>query len=257
MCGTIPLLLRARFLTSPVGRTSDQDWDPTPCRGLTMVTFKEQLGTEWKEDIGEVRSLSDHVHCSQNSLWVSGSLRWSWGVDGLSSSAWQICGGEGQMGVVSAASPSSAHRGWAAGAASPPLGPGPGTSRQNPWRSKCTGLALALAGSPGSGHCTVGSGVWSAGSPCGGSGDREVPVSTPQGFPPASLLDAVGNEEVGILSLIQQKHGPQVAHSLVCESGGGDQLQAFHLQGKGRGPGKAQAETKGTCPPGSTCLMPG
>lgn len=38
---------------------------------------------------------------------------------------------------------------------------------------------------------------------------------------------------MGVLPLIQQKHGPQVAHPLVCESGGGDQFQALHLQGGG------------------------
>lgn len=51
--------------------------------------------------------------------------------------------------------PSSAHRGWAAGAASPPQWRGLGTSQRSPWRSECTGPDLELLGSLGSGHCRV------------------------------------------------------------------------------------------------------
>lgn len=40
--------------------------------GLTMVAFMKQVDTGWEEDVGELRDLPDHVHCSQNSLQGSG-----------------------------------------------------------------------------------------------------------------------------------------------------------------------------------------
>lgn len=60
-------------------------------------------------------------------------------------------------------------------------------------------------------------------------GSPQFPTLPSPWFQKLSLLDAVGDEQVGILPLIQQKHGPQVAHPLVYEPGGGDQFQALHL----------------------------
>lgn len=42
---------------------------------LTMVALVKQFGTRWEEDVGELRFLPDHVHCSQNSLQKFKGLR--------------------------------------------------------------------------------------------------------------------------------------------------------------------------------------
>lgn len=87
--------------------------------------------------------------------------------------------------------------------------------------------------------------VLKAGSP---PGSLQSPLSQRPDFKrprTLSLLDAVGNQQVGIVPLIQQKHGPKVAHPLVCESGGGDQFQALHLWGRKEADEEGQCETTG------------
>ena len=85
-------------------------------------------------------------------------LREGWGLPGWNPPPLS-CGRQDSLcrskSLEPAVSPSCAHRGWAAGAASPPPGPSPGTSQQNPWRSVCTRLGLGQPQSPGSGHCRV------------------------------------------------------------------------------------------------------
>lgn len=111
-----------------------------------------------------------------------------------------------------ALSPSSARRGFAPGAVSPPPWPGPGTSQRSPWCSECTGPGLARPEYPGSGHCRVSGGR--SGEPpalpvptAGSTLEFPVPPSPisliPSSSQKLSLLDAVGNEQVGILPLIQ------------------------------------------------------
>lgn len=56
----------------PLAIDETRDGEPN---GLTMVAFVKQFGTGWKEDIGELRDLSDYVHCSQNSLQRLGAQR--------------------------------------------------------------------------------------------------------------------------------------------------------------------------------------
>lgn len=119
---------------------------------LTMMTLTKQFGTRWEEDAGELRVLPDHVHCSQNSLQKS---RASERATKLESTPLPH-GGTSSGEVTAHISPSSAHRDWAAEAAFPPQGLGPGTSQQSPWYSEYTGPGLELAGSLGSGHCKVG-----------------------------------------------------------------------------------------------------
>lgn len=69
----LPFSSELRFLSHfpPLAITRGKAGDGEP-HGLTMVAFVKQFGTNWEEDVGELRDLSDHVHCSQNSLQRSG-----------------------------------------------------------------------------------------------------------------------------------------------------------------------------------------
>lgn len=48
------------------------------------------------------------------------------------------------------------------------------------------------------------------------------------------LLDGVGDEQAGVLLLIQQHHGSQVSHSLLAVARAGDHANALHLGGNTR-----------------------
>lgn len=50
--------------------------------GLTVMALVKQFSTGWEEDVRELRDLPDHVHCSQNSLQVSGGSERPRGLPG-------------------------------------------------------------------------------------------------------------------------------------------------------------------------------
>lgn len=60
----------SHFPPLPTARAEAGNGEPW---GLTVVVFMKQFGTNWEEDVRELRDLSDHVHCSQNGLQKSGA----------------------------------------------------------------------------------------------------------------------------------------------------------------------------------------
>lgn len=63
------LVFSSHFSLLSIARGKAGDGEP---HGLTVVALMKQLGTGWEEDVGELRDLPDHMHCSQNSLQRSG-----------------------------------------------------------------------------------------------------------------------------------------------------------------------------------------